>query len=215
MSGRLVSWVLVAVGVLALFIGLSLLGPCKRQDKPGQRADSVLATDTTWKATVRQQDSTIAKLEDSIRVTDAARRRWRDSARALTRAADLGQEAIDSAVAAGVPPGVEPTAYYKSLFQSQVRVAATLRLQVIPALEATIVADSVGIEQRDEYGSEMRRQRDFARERVKEITREFTTYRQATKDGIDLGLFRVPDEVVKVAAAGAIFYAGCKAGGGC
>lgn len=208
-------WWLIGGGILgALAVG-GYIGSCDRRDEAGQRADSVLASDTIYRQRIREQDATIAELEDSIRVTDRERVRWRDSARALTREADTDQAEIDRAVAAGVPPGTDPAMFWRNQFQAQARVATTLRLQVIPALEAVIMADSLGMQQRDEKAAEAIAQRDFARARVKEITREFQDYREASRPGIDLGFMRVPDWAAEVALAVIAGYAGCKAGGGC
>lgn len=193
------------LGLAAALFGLGLLaGTCKRaRDIPGQRADSVLATAPAWEDSLQAQNSLVARLKDSLRVSDAARKYWRDSARTLTRRADTAQAEIDAAVAAGVPPGVEPAAFWRDQFRAQARVAAQLRLQVIPALEATIAADSTAIRQRDGLVIELATERDQARMRVRALTREFQQYREATRPGIDLGLFRVPEWVGYVAVGGA------------
>lgn len=208
-------WAALVVLLLAGAWLADRFGSCADRDGPGQRADAILADTTRYIETIARQDSVIATLEDSIRASDLARRHWRDSARALTKVADDAQAGVDAGVAAGVPVGVDPAVFWENAFRAQARVAATLRLQVIPALEATIRADSVGMLQRDEYGWEVRGQRDFARARVNEITREFATYRQATRPGIDLGFVRLPDWADEVALVVLAGYAGCKVGGGC
>jgi len=192
-----VGWLIFAGAIVVAGLAIAgLAGSCERdRDVPGQRADSVLATDTTYRQHIADQDVVIARLEDSIRASDRTSRRWRDSARVLTRRVDASQAAINSTVAAGVPPGVEPAVFWRDQFQAQARVAASLRLQVIPALEATIAADSIAIVLRDTEKLELESQRDFARERARQVTAEFARYRQDSKPGIDLGLFRVPEWV--------------------
>lgn len=196
---RLVGGVL-GVLALALLLYLGLSGGCPARDPSGVRADSVL-TDTTWKATVRAQDSAITRLEDSLRVSDRERVRWKRLALVSIRAVDSLQAEVDATVAAGVPDTVPPAVFWKDRWEEQRRVTARLRDETVPALLATIAADSVGIGQRDAALQEMRGQRDSARARANEVTAEFRRYRADTRPGIDLGLFRVPAWVGYAAVA--------------
>ncbi len=209
----LTRWVGPILGglVSALLIYAVLSGSCERQDQPGQRADSVLADTIKYVRAIASQDSTIARLDSVIRVTDRERARWKRIAQSSLHSVDRAQAEVDTAAMQGVPDSVHPAVYWKDLYERQRRVTVQLRIETVPALLATIAKDSLGIWQRDTEKLELESQRDFARMRVREITREFQTYRNATKPGIDLGLFRVPEWVgyaaVGIGAAGLTYVA--------
>ncbi len=195
-------WLLLGGGLLGGLAVGGTMGSCDRgRDESGRRADSVLATDTTWQQTVRVQDAVIARQDSVIAATERERARWKRLALRSLRAVDSLQVDVDSTLARGVPDSVSPAAYWQDQYAAQRRVAVTLRLETVPRLLAVIAADSAGIAERDVYGAEMRRQRDEARARTTEITREWEYYRAATKPGLDLGVFRVPAWVGYAAAA--------------
>ena len=204
-------WLLAVVAVVALFLVAIVVRGCfGEQDTPaGVRADTVLMEDPRWRDSVKIQDAVIAQLHDSVARADRARRRWQDSARVLLRSADDAQAAVDSTVAAGVPDSVEPARFWKDQYEAQRRVAATLRSQTVPALLATIAADSTAIRFRDATIDTLTRQRDAARARVAVVTSALADLREATKPGVKVLGLRLPgwvDNAVEVGAGVALGY---------
>ena len=170
------SWVWAVVLIVAgALLGVVIRGCFGEHDTPeGHRADTALAEAPHWEDTVTAQNATIARLTDSIARVDRARQRWEDSATTLVKASDKSQTVIDSTVARGVPAGVEPAVFWRNAFEAQRRVAGGLRMQTIPALLATIAADSQVIRLRDIRADSLERQRDEARRRVAGVTVSYT-----------------------------------------
>jgi hypothetical protein len=195
-------WPILGGLAAAAMLYFVLSSSCERQqDKPGHRADSVLADTMRYVRQIASQDSTLARLDSVIRATDRDRDRWKRTALASLARDDADQAAVDSTVEAGVPDSVAPAVFWKDQWETQRRITARLRSETVPALLATIAADSLAIVQRDTEKLELESQRDFARMRAREVTREFQRYRDDSKPGIDLGLFRVPEWVGYAAAA--------------
>lgn len=194
--------VAVVVWALAL-VGVYLIArSCFGGDTPeGHRADSTLAEAPHWADTVRRQNATIAKLVDSIAGQDTVIRHWKRVAHTRLASADTAQAVVDSTVAAGVPAGVDPAVFWKQAFEAQRRVAASLRTETIPALLATIAADSAGMRLRDAKADTLEAQRDEARRRVARVTNDLAALREATRPGFDVFGVHLPGWVDNAASA--------------
>lgn len=188
-----------------LLLGVLTFKGCERRDEAGQRADSVLATDTVYARDTLRQDSAIARLDSALAAQETRTRFWRDSAKRAERVADsLARNAavLDSQL--GLKEGLTPHDSIVVLTRSRDLwrgSALHYSRDVVPALRSEIEMERTGKLMALAKATELQRQRDYARDRADDITREFRDYREASKPGIDLGFIRLPEWVGYAGAA--------------
>jgi hypothetical protein len=196
-------WLFIAI-VVGLFLVAVLLGQlrCGKSSDAGARADSVLA-DTVYRVDTLRQDSAIAALDSALAKQERAAKWWRDSVAKLERrGADLVKsgQAVDSADA--LRPGLTPQDSILRLTASRNiwrRAALYYSQDVVPGLKREVEMATAGKLMALAKADTLQGQRDYARNRVNEMTREFQSYRDATKEGIKLGPLTLPDWVDEAA----------------
>jgi hypothetical protein len=193
------------IGIVGgLFFVAFILGQlkCGKSSDAGTRADSVLA-DTVYRVDTLRQDSAIAALDSALAKQERAAKWWRDSVAKLERrGADLVKsgQAVDSADA--LRPGLTPQDSILRLTASRNiwrRAALYYSQDVVPGLKREVEMATAGKLLAMAKADTLQGQRDYARNRVNEMTREFQDYRNATKEGIRLGPLTLPDWVDEAA----------------
>jgi hypothetical protein len=197
-------WLFIAI-VVGFFLLAFILGQlkCGKSTPSGARADSVLATDTVFVRDTLRQDSAIARLDSALAKQERAAKWWRDSVAKLERrGADLVKsgQAVDSADA--LRPGLTPQDSILRLTASRNiwrRAATYYAYEVVPGLKREVEMATTAKLTAIARGDTLLGQRNYARRRANEVTREFQDYRDATKEGIRLGPLTLPDWVDEAA----------------
>ncbi len=196
-------WLFIAI-VVGLFLVAVLLGQlkCGKSSEAGSRADSVLA-DTVYRVDTLRQDSVIARLDSALAAQEARAKRWRDSVKVLERGADsLRDNALVLDSQLGLRPGMEPHDSIVVVTRSRDMWRASAiaySSQVVPGLKRSLEMETAAKLTALAKADTLLGQRDYARNRVNEMTREFSRYRDATKEGIKLGPLTLPDWVDEAA----------------